>query len=50
MKINYIYIFALLLSTAGCSSKKEVGQFVPPVFYEKVGQSSTIFPGAKAQF
>lgn len=49
MKINYIYIFALLLSTAGCSSKKEVGQFVPPVFYEKVGQissSSTLsFPG-----
>lgn len=49
MKIRYIYIFALLLSIASCSNKKEVAEFVPPVFYEKVGLSSSSktfsFPG-----
>ena len=50
MKINYIYMSVILLfSIAGCSSKKEAKEFVPPVFYEKVGQNSDSgtlsFPG-----
>lgn len=49
MKIKYIYMCALLLVIVSCSSKKEVNEFISPVFYEKVGLTSDSktfsFPG-----